>query len=64
MPNTSLYSSHQTKARAKPYALFRGPEALTNGIKWRQLTKNGLKTDRENNGLLHTMENYHVCNSD
>lgn len=47
MPNTSLYSSHQTKARAKPYALVRGPEALTNGIKWRQLTKNGLKTDRE-----------------
>ena len=47
MPITSLYSSHQTKARAKPYALVRGPETLTNGIKWRQLTKNGLKTDRE-----------------
>ena len=47
MPITSLYSSHQTKARAKPYALVRGPEALSNGIKWRQLTKNGLKTDRE-----------------
>ena len=47
MPNTSLYSSHHTKARAQPYALVRDPEALTNGIIWQHLTKNGLKTDRE-----------------